>query len=221
MLHAVRIAVITLATVTTTLIACSQHDPAPPTRTVAGSGSGTATPQDPPPSPPKEPAVEPWSTPVDGIRIRIDAPTPSVRAGESVTMALTVENTSDRPRRIYMLGPEVFRAMISDLRVLDADGKPIGMSQPEPHPHGYLPTEADFPLIAANSQQRFTQHLSVDAALAPGPITVVWDYENKITSMPGGIQTLDGTTKPLFGGGDIPDIWTGELTARTTIDVTK
>lgn len=188
---------------------------------VAGCSGETGTPPvREPPQGDKVPAVDPWSATVDGLRIRIDPPRASARAGETLTMALTVDNTGDRPRRIYMLGPEVFRAMISDLRVLAPDGT-VAMSQPEPHPHGYLPTEADFPLIAAGTQQKFTQSLQLDPALAPGTITIVWEYENEVTRMPGGLQTLDGITKPLFGGGDIPDIWVGELTARTTLEVTK
>jgi hypothetical protein len=184
--------------------------------------TGTPPVREPPRQQPhEEPPVDAWSATVDGIRIRVDPPAPSARAGETVMMALTVDNTSDRPRRIYMLGPEIFRAMLSDLRVLGSDGKPTGLSQPEPHPHGYLPDESDFPLIAPGTQAKFTQSLLLDPALPPGRITVVWEYENEVTSMPGGLQTLDGITKPLFGGGPIPDIWVGELTARTTLDVTR
>lgn len=39
---------------------------------------------------------------------------------------------------------------------------------------------------------------------------------NQITRWEGGVQTLDGPTKALFGGGDIPHIWTGRLVVETS-----
>ena len=46
-------------------------------------------------------------------------------------------------------------------------------------------------------------------------MSVTWTYENDITRWEGGAQTLDGVTEPLFGGEEIPHIWTGELVVRT------
>ena len=160
-----------------------------------------------------------WSDPVDGIRIRLDPPRPSAKPGESLTMTLVVHNTSDKPRRIYMLGPEVFRSTLSDFWLVGDDGKLIGPPQPEPHPHGYLPTEADFPLIAAGAEQRFQQTLAIPQDAPRGTATVRWRMSNRVKRMEGGLQTLDGPTKPLFGGGDIPDIWLGEVKAQTTITI--
>jgi hypothetical protein len=162
-----------------------------------------------------------WSQPVDGIRIKLVAPGGAAKAGSTITMSLVVENTSDVPRRIYMLGPEAFRATLSDLWLLGADGKPIGMSQPQPRPHGYLPTEADFPEIAAHASKTFQQSLRIDPSVPAGPATVRWELENRVTKMEGGLQTLDGITKPLFGGGPIPGIWVGELSAKTAITIER
>ena len=162
-----------------------------------------------------------WSQPVDGIRIRLAAPSGTAKPGATIKLSLVVENTGDAPRRIYMLGPEVFRATMSDLWLLGADGTPIGMSQPEPHPHGYLPTEDDFPEIAAHASKTFEQSLAIDPAAPAGPATVSWKYENRVTQWEGGLQTLDGPTKPLFGGKPIPGIWVGELEASTAITIAK
>ena len=120
-----------------------------------------------------------------------------------------------------MLGPEAFRATLSDLNVEGSDGRPVGMSQPTPRPHGYLATEADFPLIAPHATASFSQTLRLDPALPPGPITVRWRLSNHVVKVPGGIQTLDGPTSPLFGGGDIPGIWIGDLSTWARLTIVK
>ena len=44
-------------------------------------------------------------------------------------------------------------------------------------------------------------------------------YENKQRRFEGGAQTLDGPTKPLFGGSDVEDLWVGSLSTRRPIRV--
>jgi hypothetical protein len=133
---------------------------------------------------------------------------------------LHFRNTGSAPVRIYMLEPEVFRSFQSSLFVHDAAGKLVGAPPVSP-PHGYLPRESDFPLIAPGETRTFTQTLALDdAALAPGgSFTVEWTYSNTIAEWKGGAETLDGTTKPLFGGGPIPYIWTGKVVASAALVV--
>jgi hypothetical protein len=83
--------------------------------------------------------------------------------------------------------------------------------------------------IAQPSQKEFTQSFSLDP-MKPGPgtatgrlagfesgsrVSVRWTYENSIQRWQGGQMTLDGPTKSLFDGGDIPYIWTGKLQLET------
>jgi hypothetical protein len=130
-----------------------------------------------------------------------------------------VRNDGPRPWRIYMLGPEAFRATFSDLWLSGPDGWPLGLSQPPPRPHGYRPNESDFPLIAAGAEAAFAQRLVISRDAPVGPATIAWRLSNTVTSMPGGYQTLDGAAPALFGGGPIPDIWTGEITSRAAITI--
>lgn len=157
---------------------------------------------------------------VSGLAGAVELPA-SARAGSSLTATLHVRNTSSAPLRIYLLEPEVFRSFQSTLYVRDAAGKVVGAPAVSP-PHGYLPRESDFPLIAAGETKTFTQTLALDDAAfaAGGSFTVEWTYSNTITEWKGGAQTLDGPTQPLFGGGPIPYIWTGKLTASAALVVT-
>jgi hypothetical protein len=139
--------------------------------------------------------------------------------------ALRFKNVSDHPIRIYLPNSEPFRANISTIFIV---GSQRPMSVPEPHPHGYMVSEIDFPLLAPGELRTFEQTFSLDR-LADGnrverepgfeagtKTRVSWTYENEITSWKGGVQTFDGPTKELFGGGPIPHIWTGKLDVETT-----
>ena len=139
------------------------------------------------------------------------------------TAVLRFRNTTARPIRVYMPQTPEFRANISTL-VLTAGGEVY--ATPDPRPHGYVVTEADFPEIAPGEERVFEQRFTLDP-LVPGaqlrterrkgfgsgnPVTIRWTYENAITRWEGGKMTMDGPTKPLFDGGDIPNIWTGRVT---------
>jgi len=143
-----------------------------------------------------------FEAPVSGLSIALEL-------DASETARLHFRNASAEPIRIYFLEPEVFRSFQSTLRVRDASGKVVGFTDVSP-PHGYVPAESDFPLIAPGQTTTFTQTLPATSAGG----TVEWTYSNSITEWKGGAQTLDGPTTPLFGGGPIPHIWTG--TASTS-----
>lgn len=169
------------------------------------------------------PAATDWSAVSDGLRIRLELQpsvslAPPANGLQQVPATLYFENTTAAPLRILVIGPEPFRLFNSTLRVWEA-GKVVSL-QPEPHPHGYLITEEDFPVIPAHATHTVVQNLTIEPAMAhAGSFEVEWMYENKSRKFPGGAQTLDGVTKPLFGGAEVPDLWVGELAARRTVQL--
>jgi len=142
------------------------------------------------------------------------------------TLELRFRNLTDGPLRIYLPRGEAFRANISTV-VLSTEAGAF-LSIPEPRPHGYVVGEEDFPLIEPGETLTATQSFTLDpfargggaTARRPGfeegtAVSVRWTYRNSIRRWEGGAPTLDGRTKQLFGGEDIPHIWTGELAVRT------
>jgi hypothetical protein len=138
------------------------------------------------------------------------------------TLALHFKNASGDPIRIYLPQSEAFRSASSWIRFVSAHGRFV---EPDPRPHGYQVTEIDFPLLAPGEERTFEQSFSLDP-IVPGPgnrserrkgfdsgtpVRVSWTYENRIVRWAGGAQTLDGPTKTLFGGNEIPNIWVGKL----------
>lgn len=158
-----------------------------------------------------------FSPVVDGLQIQAVAPGP-VSAGGELTLTLHFRNTGPELRRIYLVQSEPFRAMQSTLYLDRGDGG-LPIMQPEPRPHGYVVTEADFHAIDPGATASFTQTLSVPADLAPGAHAVRWVYRNEIERWKGGVQTLDGPTRALFGGERIPGIWLGEMEHRLEVVV--
>jgi hypothetical protein len=167
--------------------------------------------------PPTAPAV--WSEIQGGLRVRLEVPSP-VTPAESVVTKVHVENTTAAPIRILHVRPEPFRLFTSSLRVW-ASGKVVSL-QPDPHPHGYLLTEEDFIVIPPNAATSYDQTLYLSDALAqPGTFEVELMFENKTKQFPGGANTLDGVTKPLFEGKELADLWTGTLSVRTPMTVRR
>jgi hypothetical protein len=191
----------------TTVLACASSGTEPQIANATGSAM------------PTKPPVTDWSPVKDGLRIRFDLPAhvkrdpPANGASQPITATMHVENTTDHPIRILLLQTEAFRLFNSSLRIWH--DKDIVGSDPEPHPHGHMTDENDFVLIAPHKEHAFTQNFYVTKEMAAaGTYDVEWEFANKIKSYPGGVRTFDGMTKPLFGGGDIPDIWLGELSVR-------
>ena len=141
------------------------------------------------------------------------------------TAVLHFRNRSSEPLRIYLPRGEMFRAGISSL-LFSPEKAPL-LLVPEPHPHGVVITEEDFPLLGPGESRAFTQSFTIDPVARGGAgtarlegfaagseIAVRWIYENQIDQWQGGAQTLDGPTRSLFGGEKIPHIWKGKLTAQ-------
>lgn len=141
------------------------------------------------------------------------------------TAVLHFRNVGTGPVRFYLPNGEAFRAGISTLIFAPDTAPPLFV--PEPQPHGYVVTEADFHLLEPGAATSFEQPFTIDP-FPPGnqpptrlagfesgyPVPVSWTYENSLTRWEGGRQTLDGVTQPLFGGEEIPHIWTGKLVVR-------
>ena len=143
------------------------------------------------------------------------------------TVVLRFHNVSTEPVRFYLPRGEAFRAGMSTLRFQAGDARFL---EPEPQPHGVVIEEADFPLLAPGEEKTFEQTFTLDpmqpgagthTARRPGfedgkTVRVSWSYANKIVRWGGGQLTLDGPTKTLFEGKDIPFIWTGELVVEAS-----
>ena len=138
---------------------------------------------------------------------------------------LHFRNVSTEPVRFYLPRGEAFRAGMSTLRFQSGDRRFL---EPEPQPHGVVIEEADFPLLGPGEEKTFVQSFCLDP-MQPGPgtetarrpgfedgktVEVSWTYANNIMRWQGGQLTLDGPTKTLFGGEDIPFIRTGALAVQ-------
>ena len=147
----------------------------------------------------------------------------AARIGDKVAFTLKFSNESQNPVRICLLESEVFRAGQSMFRVVRASDGKVADLQPSPHPHGYVVDESDFHLIPAGKSFSSTQTLYLDPARfkAGEKYKVTWIYKNKAKKWPGGVTTLDGPTKALFGGSEIPYIWIGESEVSVEISVQK
>jgi hypothetical protein len=156
----------------------------------------------------------------DGLKASLVVPPAPARLGETVTVRLVFENESAEPMRVYLVRSEPFRAHQCMFALIGPTGEPVGPPLPRPRAHGYVVTEADFHRLAPGESRAFEQTLRLDPEwVSPGSLTVAWTYSNEVTRMPGGIQTFDGVTQPLFGGGEIPGIWTGRLSTRARLTV--
>jgi hypothetical protein len=143
------------------------------------------------------------------------------------TAVLRFHNVSQAPVRFYLPRAEAFRAGLSTLLFQAGDHL---FAEPDPQPHGIVIEEDDFPLLAPGEAKSFEQSFTLDP-MQPGPgtrtarrpgfedgktVRVSWTYQNEIVRWAGGQLTLDGPTKTLFGGKDIPFIWTGKLTVEAS-----
>lgn len=210
------------------LTACSAQAPTTSAGTTPTSPQANTSPSGDPKAPTATAAATPppagdpaWVDAGGGLSVRLDVPPGPHKLGATVELGLEFRNEGQDDIRVYLIQTPIFRALQSDLAVY-AGGKFLG-SQPDPHPHGYVVTERDFPAIPPGTTQRFTQPLHLDPAQlgAATEVEVKWTYQNKVESWAGGVQTLDGPTKSLFGGARIPGIWLGEVKATALLPLTR
>jgi hypothetical protein len=130
---------------------------------------------------------------------------------------VTFHNVSNEPLRIYFIENPIFNTFQSMLYVTYSDGN-IELFSEEPHPNGISVEESDFHLIDVNKSKTFTQKIEfIEPRYQGKPIELQWVYKNKITKWEGGKDTLDGVSKQLFDGKEIPYIWTGKIECSTKI----
>ena len=164
-----------------------------------------------------------WSTPKNGLQVYLELPKINYKAGDSITFKLHFKNVSNQNIRIYLINSEVFRTGQSTIYIIEKESKELVMLVPDPHPHGIVVDETDFHLIEPNKGIVFEQTtlLTESKFKNGGQFIVRWLYSNDIKRWPGGIMTLDGPTKKLFGGKDIPFIWIGKIEYETSFTVLK
>jgi hypothetical protein len=135
---------------------------------------------------------------------------------------LVFKNNSNNPINIYLINNEFFRSFQSYFYLLcNGKSKPLINISP---PHGYVVTESDFHIISSNSEKIFKQILLIDEAALENDrnnFYLRWIYVNKISRWEGGIETLDGPTKRLFNGKEIPYIWLGKIESTIAIEIVK
>jgi hypothetical protein len=197
------------------LTACQQ----PSSQQGPTSESAPVRSQAPPPAK-EDPKVEDgWSRVVDDLQIHAVVPAGTASPGSEVPVTLMFRNTGKKPRRIYLVKAEPFRVMQSTF-FLERDAA-APATPPGPQPFGYVVTESDFHELAPDQTRTFTQTLRLPKDLAPGTYSVRWEYNNDMDRWEGGSQTIDGYTKPLFGGKQIPGIWKGALEVRFDVVLGK
>lgn len=197
------------------LVALGCASPAPTGQTSAGS-AGVASSSSVQSNRVRDKGLEIWFE----LRPEVRADRVPVRVA-----VLHFHNVSSQPVRIYLPRGEAFRAGLSTLHFRAGDAVLV---EPEPLPHGVVIEEADFPLIAPGEERTFEQTFTLDP-MQPGKGTstarrrgfedgvtarVTWTYQSSVTRWAGGKMTLDGPTKTLFGGEDIPHLWTGKLSVQ-------
>jgi len=152
-----------------------------------------------------------------GLELALDLPAGPHTPGSELVARLRFRNAAADPIRVYLL-PEPFRN--GTCTIVLAGGPAVQPSSfPPPRPHGHLPSEQDFPLIEPGGVLETTQTIVVPNAI--GSVGLHWTYENHVQSWPGGVQTVDGPTQALFGGGPIPHIWIGKAEVLTRFDVAQ
>jgi len=158
---------------------------------------------------------------VNGLQIQLVIPDGKIKIGDSVKLTLKFRNCGTENIRIYMINSEPFRFGQSTLTVLLKDHQDLITMQPQPRPHGIVIDESDFHLIEPGKSIKFKQNLYLNdhEFSMPGEHILKWQYKNEVERWSGGVKTLDGKTKRLFRGKDIPFIWLGELEVREKIIV--
>ena len=157
-----------------------------------------------------------------GVRFIAEVDEPEAALGSEIRFTLSFVNETNKPVRIYLVD-EPFRCLQSMLRVVRAYGGRCVSLQPPVRPHGFVVDESDFHLIPPGESFSTSQSLHLDRELfkAGEKYIVTWIYENRVTKWLGGISTVDGPTKELFGGKDIPYIWIGGSVVDVKIRVRK
>ena len=159
---------------------------------------------------------------ISGLKTCIQLKNRKIELNKDFKVNLIFKNNSEHPIRIYLINAEFFRSFQSYFYLL-FNGKAKFISNISP-PHGYVVTENDFHLINSKSEMIFEQILSIDDADIENDLSDIyleWTYTNKISKWEGNIKTLDGPTKELFDGKEIPYIWQGKVESKITVKIIR
>lgn len=163
---------------------------------------------------------EKCSEEISGLKTCIRLKNQKIELNKDFEIELIFKNISNYPIRIYLVKTEFFRSFQSYFYLLfNEKYKLITDISP---PHGYIVTDNDFHMIDSKSELIFKQTLSIDNSDIENQLSdiqLIWFYENKISKWEGGIKTLDGPTKKLFGGKKIPYIWQGKIVSTIPIKI--
>jgi len=157
-----------------------------------------------------------------GLKTCIRLKNQKIKLNKDFKFDLIFKNTSEHPIRIYLINTEFFRSFQSYFYLL-FNGKFKFLSNISP-PHGYVVTENDFHIIDPKSEIIFEQTLLIDDSDIDkdrNKTYIKWVYKNKISKWEGGIKTLDGQTKQLFDGNEIPYIWQGKVESTIEVEIIK
>jgi hypothetical protein len=157
-----------------------------------------------------------------GLKTCVRLKNQKIELNKEFEIELVFKNVSKQPVRIYFIKKEHFRSFQSYF-YLSVDGEYNMLTNVSP-PHGYVVTEKDFHLINPYEELVFEQTLSVDSSkikTKSSKTNLEWFYENKISRWEGGVQTLDGPTKKLFEGQEIPYIWVGKIDSGIEIEISE
>jgi len=130
-----------------------------------------------------------------------------------IEVNMVFENISDNPLRIFYIDAPLFYKTHNHFYFVDGQGKKY-FDMEEVPPHGLIVTAKDFYLIAPHEQKHFSAKIMLPVKDVK---KVHWRYDNTLTSWKGNIETLDGKTKALFGGKEIPYIWVGTIETSAKI----
>jgi hypothetical protein len=151
------------------------------------------------------------SSPTSDGRLQLQLVMLPGQVSEQRMAVLCLRNVSQDPLRFLMLRAAFFRSPFSWLRLSQAQAAQL---EPRSPPHGYNLGEADFHLLQPDQGALFFQRFILDELDAAAPVDVEWTFTNERRRWEGGLETLDGPTRALFGGEDVPFLWLGRLSAR-------
>ena len=124
-----------------------------------------------------------------------------------IELRLVFENISDKPLRIFYMDHTLFSRVQNSFYFIDSRGKKYFEMEDVP-PHGFLVHAQDFYLIAPYEKKSFIVKMTLPTKEMK---KIYWRYHNKLTSWKGDFETLDGKSRALFNGHEIPYIWVGSI----------
>jgi hypothetical protein len=147
---------------------------------------------------------------IDDLRIEAEIPPKSVRPGAVVAVSLRFSNIGTRLRTLFLIVDEAYRFGQSTFQLQIGSGPPL--VQP-PRRAGYVPTAADFHELPPRGRLEFKQTLRLPRDIPLGDHTVLWVYDNEVSTLPQSAVTP--------GGKLVAPIWVGHIEDGFTVNVMR